>query len=160
MPALRILICTFLFMGMFSSAYACEPCLSYSSLQKTIEKSSVVALVVNNDQDSSAEAQQGPEFLQLTIVKVMKGRVDTYAVLVRSWYGMCAYGVQMKLRDRAVVMLQEVIDVTTGAWDGTYKLVEDGCSQAQLPVKGSNVWANDQWIPLSSFESSYISSFW
>lgn len=160
MPSLRHLILALLCFSFVPEARACEPCIAVSSLEKTVENSSVIALVVNNDQDSTTDSQQGPELLQLDIKKVMKGKVDTYAVLVRSWYGGCAYGVQMRRGDKAIVLLQEAIDISTGRWDGTYKLVEDGCSQAQLQVKGDYVWVNDKWIAISSFESRYIYSFW
>jgi hypothetical protein len=128
-------------------------------LQRTVAQSSVIALVQNNDQDSSSELQYGPELVELTVERVLKGRVDTYAVLVHSWYGACAYGVHMKLRERAVVFLQEITDVRTGAFDGTYKLVEDGCSEGQLEVKDNTVWVDNKWLPISFFESQYL-SYW
>ena len=155
MPALRFLT---VFFALFSfPAMACEPCIAKSSIERTVAQSSVIAIVVNNDQDASVESGNQPELLELTVERVLKGHVDTYAVLVHSWYGMCAYGAHMKLREKAVVLLQEVTDVATGAFDGTYKIVEDGCSQGQLDIKGGNVLVNERWMSLSTFENTYIS---
>ena len=158
MPSLRLAVLV-LAMVWSSAALACEPCLSKTPLERTVEQSSVIILVKNDDQDSSADLETGPDVVNLSIEKVYRGRVNTSSILVRSWYGSCAYGVHLKLRERAILMLQEMTDVATGKWDGTYKLIEEGCSQGQLEVRGDFVWVNNNWIPISLFVSKYI-SFW
>lgn len=160
MPPLRLLAVALLAIGWSSASLACEPCLSKTPLERTVAQSSVIILVKNDDQDSSADLDKGPDVVNLTIEKVMRGQVNTSSILVRSWYGSCAYGVHLKLRERAVLMLQEMTDVATGQWDGTYKLIEEGCSDGQLEVRGDFVWVNSNWMPISSFISKYISSFW
>ncbi len=160
MPTLRYVMLAALGSVFLSagSAHACEPCLSRSSLERTISQASAIVLVANNDRNSMPNAgEDGPELLELDVLKIYSGSVDTSTVLVHSWYGMCAYGVQMALNAKAVLMLQEVRDVGTGAFDGTYKLVESGCSTGQLEVRGDSVRVNERLIPLESFASKYVS---
>lgn len=162
MPSLRflVLLVSLTYIVSASPSFACEPCLSKASLERTVAQSSVIVLVKNDDQDSSADLEKGPEVVNLTIEKVFRGNINTSSLLVRSWYGSCAYGVHLKLRQRAVLMLQEMTDVATGQWDGTYKLIEEGCSEGQLDVRGEFIWINSTWVPISSFVSKYISSYW
>lgn len=158
MPALRSLI-VILVLCASGQALACEPCVTRSSLERTVKQADVIVLVSNQDR-SSESGTSHPEVLELTVEKVLKGNVETSAVLVRSWYGDCAYGAQMRLNGKAILLLQEVTDVTTGEFDGTYKLVEDGCSQGQLEVIGDKVRVNERWQTLGAFESTYLKSSW
>lgn len=159
MPSLRFLTVTLLAIVWSAPSFACEPCIAKTPLERTVSQSSVIVLVKNDDQDSSADLEKGPDVVNLTIEKVMRGPINTSTIKVRSWYGACAYGVHLKVRERALLMLQEMTDVSTGQWDGTYKLVEEGCSEGQLDVRGEFVWVNNNWLPISSFVSKYISSF-
>jgi hypothetical protein len=138
-------------------ALACQPCLTKSPIERSVEQASVIALIINRDRNSSNNLYSGPDVVELTIEKLFKGDPDTYSVLVRSWYGQCGYGIHLPLKGRAVVLLQEMTDINTGEFDGTYKLVEGGCSEGQLEVKGDRVRVNEKWISLSAFESQYIS---
>ena len=137
-------------------ASACEPCLTRSSLEQTVRQADVIALLQNDDRNSGGTLDARPELLELSVVQLYKGNIDTSSLLVRSWYGECAYGVQMRMNTKSIVFLQEVRDIATGQFDGTYKLVEDGCSEGQLPVSGNTVRLNDHWIPLDGFVSANL----
>ncbi len=159
MSSLRVLTIALLAALWSAPAFACEPCLSKTPLERTVSQSSVIVIVQNNDQDSSSDLEKGPDVVNLTVEKVLRGRVSTSSILVHSWYGSCAYGVHMKVRDRALLMLQEMTDVSSGGWNGTYKIIEEGCSEGQLEVRGDRVWVNNSWLPISSFVSKYLSSW-
>lgn len=159
MPTLRCIIFSLLLFTS-SSALACQQCLSKSPLERTIDQASLIALVINKDKNSSASLDTGPEIVNLTVLKIYKGDSYYEVIPVHSWYGQCVYGVHMALQEKAVVMLQEMVDITTGEWDGSYKVVEEGCSEGQLDVRGQLVRVRNTWMPLETFESKYISGGW
>lgn len=135
---------------------SCMPCLTKSALEKSVEQSSLIVAVTNNDQNCSASLTSGPAVVRLKVDRIFKGAIGDDTVDVHSWYGQCIFGVHLGLNERAILLLQEVNDIATGEWDGTFKLVEDGCSTGQLDIRGEQVYVNGRMLSLDSFASKYI----
>lgn len=157
MPALRYIIpavasCIFI----SAAAIACQPCIERRSLEKSAKQASVIVWVRNEDRNSRGSLRSGPDFVDLTVKKIIKGDPDPDYVKVRSWYGECAYGAQMQLGAEAILLLEEATDIYSGKPNGTYKLVEDGCSEGQLDMyEDDKILVNDKLVPVSSFISDY-----
>ena len=156
MPSLFRLTLLILCVLLPVTAEACMQCISRSPLPRTVDQASVIALVVNNDRNSAASLESGPEIVNLTVLKVYKGSLDEGTIPVHSWYGECAYGVHMGLYEQAIVMIQEMNDINTGGFDGTYKLVEEGCSEGQLSVRNGKVRVKNSWQTIEDFQSTYL----
>lgn len=156
MPSLRRLV-VLLFLVLPSAAMACDPCFNRISLSKSITRASLIVQVVNRDRNSSSNMTQGPEYVNLTVEKVLKGEPDDAVIKVHSWYGECVYGVHLALNERAVLLLEESTDILSGGFDGSYKLVEDGCSEGQLEMKGNKLRVADGWTSVDAFQSGYVS---
>lgn len=155
MSALRSLILAF-FLLLPLNAIACEPCLTKAPISKTINTSSVIVIVTNKDRDSSAYLESGPEVVTLQVEKTLKGDPGGETVDVHSWYGKCPYGVHMALGQRAIVFLQESNDIMTGQWDGTYHLVDTGCSVGQLEIRSGKVYVDKKSLTVDDFIDDYI----
>lgn len=156
MPALRHIIPVIMMCVFASSALACEPCVARRSLERSVAQATVIVWVRNEDQNSKGNLRSGPDYVDLNVKKVIKGHPDSDYVRVRSWYGECAYGAQMQLNSEAVLLLEEANDIFSGRTDGTYKLVEDGCSESQLDVNGDDeVLVHNERTSISSFASEF-----
>ena len=157
MSSVRLLIALGLILFAQNATAVCHPCLTTLSIERTVQQASVIAVVSNNDRNSSAYLEAGPEVVNLTVEKLLRGAIDNeYPLTVHSWYGECPFGVRMGVGDHAIVLLQEVTDITTGEWDGTYKLVESGCSQGQLDIRGDTMRLNGKNITIGEFEHEYL----
>jgi len=74
-----------------------------------------------------------PSTIKVNIIKVLKGEIKEAQIEVKSWYGMCGYGIVVD--DQIYVMiLRKSLEMP-----GIYTTVDMGCSVTQLLVKSNKV---------------------
>jgi hypothetical protein len=125
-----ICLCALMLGTLGATALACEPCLAEKSL--TLEQSIAQAdlIVVGYRLDHPAKPEQEgetPKQVKVQVMRVLRGSVKENQIMVRSYSGMCPYGVVLPDKEHYVLILK-----ATG--DGqTYSAV-DRCSVKALRV--------------------------
>jgi hypothetical protein len=124
----------------FSSgaAWACEACQSPWDFDKSAEAASLVIV----GQKVGQQRESLPEWSDVRVQKTLKGTVPKQVIRVRSWYGMCSYGIVVD--DKSYVML--LVEPT--AQNPYYNAVNYGCSVKTLPVEGDSVSINRETVSL------------
>lgn len=112
------------------TAIACQPCKSKLNLEQSLEKADLVIVGKRIDYDPE---EKMPSSIKVNIIKVLKGEIKKGQIEVKSWYGMCPYGIVVD--DRIYVMiLKKPLKI-----QGMYTTVNTGCSVTKLLVKSSKV---------------------
>jgi hypothetical protein len=101
--------CSFLFGAMFSQACPAMQA-STTALEQIVKKADIV-VVGRRLSDSFASADHGspvdkPEFIFINVDRVLKGKIKEKVLTVKSWDGMCSYGVIMNPGNVAVLSLR------------------------------------------------------
>jgi hypothetical protein len=133
-------------------ALACEPCAKTASLQETIQKAELIIIgerVDYKDGEVWGNENGGPASIQVRVHKALKGQAAAHSTIrVRSYYGMCAYGIYMGNKEQAVLYLSKKGD--------SYDAVENGCAQKTSLVEGGNVQLDDKAISIEEFSKTYL----
>ncbi|WKL57197.1 hypothetical protein Q1W73_16265 [Asticcacaulis sp. ZE23SCel15] len=137
-----------LFVGV--SAIACMPCENALSLPDTIKKAEVIVIGERKTGEMKAFAG-GPagknDYVTLSVSKVLKGTDVPARISVRTWYGMCPYGIDLDKNKKAIVYLRKV--------DSHYEVVGDGCAEKFTPMRGQKVMVNEEGVALADFLKLY-----
>ncbi|MDC7675702.1 hypothetical protein [Asticcacaulis machinosus] len=132
------------------NALACQPCGEALSLPDTIHKAEVI--VIGERRSGGNEAFAGGldrknDYITLTVSKVLKGQGVPEEISVRSWYGMCPYGIDIDKNQPAIVYLRKA---------GTYYVaVDDGCAEKFTPMQGDKVVVDKDSMALADFRKLY-----
>jgi hypothetical protein len=112
------------------TAIACQPCKSKLDLEQSLKKADLVIVGKRIDYDPE---EKMPSSIKVNIIKVLKGEIKKGQIEVKSWYGMCPYGIVVD--DRIHVMILK----NPSKMQGMYTAVNTGCSVTKLPVKSNKV---------------------
>ena len=131
-------------------AQACEPCLEVLTLEETAAAADLIIIgkkVGEGPRTDDGEGWGGPEWIEVQVIEVLKGKVDQTTIKVNSWYGMCAYGIIIQDKREYLIFLHK----PDSPQDETqYAPVEWGCAVTRYPIEDSIVikeYEDDQ-IPL------------
>lgn len=109
---------------------ACQPCLAEKSLtlEQSIAQSDLIIVGYRLDHRTKPEQESDtPQQLEVQVKRVLKGGVKENRITVRSYSGMCPYGVVLPDKEHYVMLLK-------ASGDGrTYSAV-DRCSVKTLRV--------------------------
>lgn len=125
-------------------AKACEPCEAILSLEDTAAQADLVIigrLTKEGPATDDGEGWGGPEWIEIEVVEVFKGRPSGEQVRVNSWSGMCPYGITLNDANEHLIFLQE----TSGGYDA----VNYGCAVKQLTIQEGRVIIGDQALPIA-----------
>ena len=115
---------------MATSAIACQPCQSKLDFEQSLQQADLVIVGKRIDYDPN---EKMPSSIKVNIIKVLKGEIKEAQIEVKSWYGMCGYGIVVD--DQIYVMiLRKSLEMP-----GIYTTVDMGCSVTQLLVKSNKV---------------------
>ena len=115
---------------MAGTAIACQPCRSKLDLEQSLKKADLVIVGKRIDYDP---AEKKPPIIKVEIIKVLKGEIKEAQIEVKSWYGMCPYGIVVD--DQVYVMiLKKPFKI-----EGAYTTINGGCSVTKLLVKSNRV---------------------
>lgn len=110
---LLVAIALMLFSAFFNGfeAYACEPCLKEKSMQfeETARAADLILIVQRNDfsPDELTHGIAGPETIKVKVLQKLKGEVSNAEITLKSWSGMCAYGIVLNDNLEHVVFLKK-----------------------------------------------------
>jgi hypothetical protein len=141
-PALILFSLTF---GM-SEARACEPCTPEASMKFEQTARAAELIIVGQRNDFSPDELRngvGPENIKLKIKRVLKGEESKEEITVKSWSGMCPYGVVINDNQQHIVFLKKSNE--------TYRAVDD-CSVKYYTIKEGMVEFGKERIPVEDFE--------
>jgi hypothetical protein len=93
--------------------------------------------------------KQGLKPIKVQVLRVMKGEIEEKPLDVRSWYGMCPYGIIVD--DQTYLMILTKSSQTPGM----YEPVNSGCSVRTLPVKSDAVTIDGEKLSLEELQSKY-----
>lgn len=124
-------------------AYACQPCETTLGIEQTIAKAD---LIIEARKVSSSK-KSNPEFITLKIKSIIKGDYTKKRIIVRSYHGMCSYGIVIDKKNYLVFL-----QLTTGGWDA----IDNGCSVKTLPVINGLIQYKDMLISPNEFKSNYL----
>lgn len=153
-----------------AAALACEPCGSRLDLPRSLEKAGLVAVVRRPEGARPLDDRDNnPPCDELLVERVLKGEFGGERLWVRSFYGMCPYGIILGA-GRYVVLLAkpsaEEHDFQAGNVEGECKAALDkgegfyaavgmGCAVKALAVEGGSVEAEGVKMTLEEFRDKY-----
>ena len=121
------------------TAIACQPCKSKLDLEQSLKKADLVIVGKRIDYDPEEKMPSG---IKVNIIKVLKGEIKKKQIEVKSWYGMCPYGIVVD--DRIYVMiLRKPLKM-----QGMHTTVNMGCSVTKLLVKSNKVFVDGKIISI------------
>jgi len=115
---------------MTEPAIACQPCKSKLDFEQSLKKADLVIVGKRIDYDPE---EKMPSSIKVNIIKVLKGEIKEEQIEVKSWYGMCPYGIVVDNRIY-VMILKKPLEM-----QGVYTTVNTGCSVTKLLVKSNKV---------------------
>lgn len=129
-----------------ANMFACQPCESTLNLEESLAKSELV--IVGQRLDYDADETQ-PQSIKVKVLSVMKGKMGEETISVRSWYGMCPYGIIVDDQTYLMILTKssEIPDM--------YEPVDYGCSVRALSVKSNTVTVNGEKMTIEELRSKY-----
>lgn len=115
---------------MATAAIACQPCQSKLDFEQSLQQADLVIVGKRIDYDPE---EKMPSTIKVNIINVLKGEIKEEQIEVKSWYGMCPYGIVVD--DQIYVMILR----KSFEMQGVYITVNAGCSVTQLLVKSNKV---------------------
>ncbi len=137
MKKIIILIVSIIILSLFStSALACQPCREDLNFEQTTQKAGLIIIgqkVVHgpSTKSGSSKLPGGPEWIRVKVLETLKGDLSEKEIQIRSWYGMCAYGIIINDNKPYVIFLQKGKD--------QYYAVNSGCAIRTFSVDGNIV---------------------
>jgi hypothetical protein len=131
---------------MKDEAAACEPCTKDMSMNFEATARGADLIIVGQRYDFSPDELThgtfGPENIKLRIVRVLKGEETRQEITVKSWSGMCPYGIIINDNSEHVVFLKKNGE--------NYRAVAE-CSVKSYAVKDGMVEFEKEKITLEDF---------
>jgi len=128
---------------MAGTAIACQPCRSKLDLEQSLKQADLVIVGKRIDYDP---AEKKPPIIKVNVIRVLKGEIKEAQIEVKSWYGMCAYGIVVD--DQVYVMLLK----KPFKMQGAYTTVNGGCSVTKLLVKSNRVSVDGRSMSIVDIE--------
>jgi hypothetical protein len=130
-----------------SEARACEPCTREASMQfeETARNSDLIIIGQRDDfsPDELTHGTFGPENIKVKVRRILKGKETREEITVKSWSGMCPYGIILNDNLPHVIFLKKSGE--------TYRAVND-CSVKYYDVKDDVVEFGKQKISVEDFQ--------
>jgi hypothetical protein len=121
------------------TAIACQPCRSKLDLEQSLKQADLVIVGKRTDYDP---AEKKPAVIKVNVLKALKGEINGAQIEVKSWYGMCPYGIVVD--DQIYVMLlKKPLKI-----QGAYTAVNGGCSVTKLLLKSNKVSVDGRSISI------------
>jgi hypothetical protein len=155
---LKIFLCVLMLGASASAASACEPCLNEKSLklEQSIARADLIVVGHRINYRPKTELTEGdtPQRIEVQVKRVLRGGVKENQIAVRSYSGMCPYGVVLEDEAEYVLLLR-------GGGDEIYDAV-DRCGVKAMRVAGGkeeNVTLDPherEYLPLAQLLRDYI----
>lgn len=129
-----------------SPALACAPCAKQLTLDETLK--GVDTVIIGKRTDSSKKER--PETIEIEIEAVLKGKVTAgTTVTVKSWTGICPFGIMTATDAPAVFLLKEK--------DGMLDALDGGCAVKSLPYENGFITVDNSLVGVKAPGSEVLS---
>jgi hypothetical protein len=129
-----------------SEARACEPCTKEASLkfEETARRADLIIIGQRNDfrPDELTHGTFGPENIRVQVRRVFKGEEGRDEITVKSWSGMCPYGIILNDNLPHVIFLKK---------SGENYVAVDMCSVKDYLIKDDMVEFGRQKLTVEDF---------
>jgi hypothetical protein len=126
---------------------ACEPCTKDASMKFEETARNADLIIVGQRYDFSPDELThgtfGPEYIKLKVVRELKGKVSQEEITVKSWSGMCPYGIILNDNSQHVVFLKKQGD--------QYRAVAE-CGIKSYAVKDGVVELEKEQVTIEDFQ--------
>lgn len=143
----QVFSCAIVLCASASAALACQPCLSEKSLtlEQSIAQADLIVVAYRNGAQPPQDNDKTPQQTKVQVTRVLRGQVKDNQIMVRSYRGMCPYGVVLP-DDKLYVLILKA------SGDGkTYSAV-DRCSVKALSIATDA----DQTVTLDEYEQKTV----
>lgn len=143
----KIFLCVLMLSASASAALACEPCVSERSLtlEQSIAQADLIVVGQRLDLPKKQEPEgDTPQQIKVQVKRVLRGSVKENQITVRSYSGMCPYGVVLEDEAEYVLLLSS---------DGGIYNAVDRCSVKAMRVSGGK----EENVILDPYEREYVS---
>jgi hypothetical protein len=125
-------------------AYACEDCPDRLNFHETVQQADLIIIGHRTDYSNKEKNfdLEGPEYITVQIIEILKGDVEKNQIQIHSWDGMCDYGIVVDDKDY-VMLLKKKGD--------NYDAVAQGCAEKTLPVIDGLVLYEGKQISIDQF---------
>jgi hypothetical protein len=165
MAAIKLcLLLSLIFLATLSHACPAMPA-SKITVEQVMKKADLIVVGRRIDSSVSTIEQAMPEFIYIEVNRVLKGKNNKKVIAVKSWSGMCLYGVALNLGDTAILSLRyfQTTDPKNAAKMISYYVpAEMNNGYTKLPVikstnggVGNSVKIDDSEISLDDFVKKY-----
>ncbi|ESQ77514.1 hypothetical protein [Asticcacaulis sp. YBE204] len=131
------------------TAWACQPCQERLPLADSIARADLIA-VVEATSNVPDNPQGEDKYITVAVERSLKGKSGSKTISVRSWHGMCPYGLFMTKGSRAVVLL-------TGSGSG-YESLSAVCGAGGFGISDGKVTVEGEALTVDAFATKYITS--
>ena len=155
----KIFLCALMLSASAATALACEPCLAEKSLtlEQSIAQADLIIVGYRIDYGEKQEQTEGdtPQQIRVQVTRVLRGSVKENQIMVKSYSGMCPYGVVLPDNAPHVLILKS-------SGDGQIYGAVDRCSVKAMRVasgKEENVTLDPyarEYLPLAQLLRDYI----
>ncbi len=145
--ACRVFLCALILSASASVALACEPCLAEKSLklEQSIAQADLIVVGYRHQAQPPQDNDATPQQTKVQVMRVLRGSVKDNQIMVRSYSGMCPYGVVLPDDKPYVLILR-------ASGDGATYSAVDRCSVKALSVAADA----DQTVTLDEFETKTV----
>ena len=128
------------------AAFACEPCTKDASMnfEATARAADLVIIAQREDfsPDELTHGVGGPENIKVKVIRTLKGETSAAEIMVKSWSGMCPYGIVLNDNKPHVIFLKKSEEM--------YRAV-DMCSVKSYAVEDDAVLFEGRKISVEDF---------
>jgi hypothetical protein len=116
------------------TVFACQPCRETLNFDESAKKADLIIIgqkVADGPSTGSQGFNGGPEWIDIKLLETLKGDTSEKKIRVKSWYGMCAYGIIINDENPHVIFLSKE--------DNQYFAVNGGCATRTYNIQGEKV---------------------
>lgn len=150
-------IILFLFYGISSKSYACQPCAKILSFEESVNEADLIIIgqkMSEGPRSDFGEGYGGPDWIEVKIKQVLKGEISAAKIKVNSWDAMCPYGIIVE-NDKDYVMLLRQREVTHE--DYQFDAVNYDCGVKTYVLEGDYINFDGEKISVINFKKKVLS---
>ena len=134
---------------------ACQPCATTLTLAETSKQSDLIIIGQKIKEGPSSDflgAIRGPDWIDIKVIRVLKGKESQEVIRVNSWDGMCSFGIAVNDKTYLIFLQKRIPPATE---DYQYDAVNQGCSVKVYQIEDNDqVDVDGRKIPLDDFVGS------
>lgn len=146
----------FMLYGISSQSYACQPCAKILSFEESVKEADLIIIgqkISKGPRSDFGDGYGGPEWIEVEIKQVLRGKMSAARIKVNSWDAMCPYGIIAE-NDKDYVMLLKQREVTHE--DYQFDAVNYGCGVKTYVLDGDHINFDGEKISVINFKKKVL----